>query len=336
MLLLALVGAVQGLYAQSGSTGSSWAAAGTEVAIVATHNFQTGSGTISAGIIGSERTAPIGIYSFLPNSSHTGASDNGFVDGYVRTYKRGAFTFPIGDNAKYRPVAISSAYPLKPAEAAYFGTDPATATTSSLKGGNEPALPTGAPFSTTALAGGLLGVSNIEYWDINGTSPAQITLTWDATSAISTLTSGSLSNLCIVGWDGSKWVKIPSAVDATSLLGGASSLTGGSITTTGALVPNAYTVYTFGRQAVANLSIAVSPATATGNKGELLTYTATITNAGPDVATNVKINSWMPTPTATVQSATASLGTYSSLTNQWSIASLPVGTATLTFTVKVN
>jgi hypothetical protein len=92
------------------------------------------------------------------------------------------------------------------------------------------------------MGAGVLSVDNVEYWDINGAESAKITLTWDATSAI-----GSLTSLTILGWNGSQWVAIPSTVDATSLLGGASSLASGSITTNAALVPNTYEVYTLGK-----------------------------------------------------------------------------------------
>jgi large repetitive protein len=87
---------------------------------------------------------------------------------------------------------------------------------------------------------------------------------------------------------------------------------------------------------IADLSLAFSPLTQTGNAGEYLTFTATVTNAGPDVATNVKVAIPMPEPKATLLSATTTFGTYNAVSKQWLIPSLPVGTATMTFTVKVN
>jgi uncharacterized repeat protein (TIGR01451 family) len=86
----------------------------------------------------------------------------------------------------------------------------------------------------------------------------------------------------------------------------------------------------------ADLSVAVSPATQTGNAGEFLTYTVTLTNGGPSTATNVVLDVPMPDPTATLLSATAAAGTYNSLTKEWTIPSLAVGSTSLTFTVKVN
>ena len=86
----------------------------------------------------------------------------------------------------------------------------------------------------------------------------------------------------------------------------------------------------------ADLSLAVSPASQTGNSGEFLTYTVTLTNAGPNTATNVGVSVPMPDPTATLLSATAATGSYSSTTKKWTVPSLAVGSTTLTFTVKVN
>jgi hypothetical protein len=84
----------------------------------------------------------------------------------------------------------------------------------------------------------------VEYWDVNGTVASNISLTWNSASTIQSLTAEKLSNLTIVGWDGSKWVKIPSAVDVTSIMGSTSTFTSGSITTTSPIIPNTYSVYT--------------------------------------------------------------------------------------------
>ncbi len=125
----------QKIQAQSGSFGSTFVGTGGEMAIFGQHNFITGSGTINAGIVGSERQPVIGVYSFVdPNGSWINASSTAFMDAYVRTYKAGAFTFPIGDNNVYRPAAVSASSNTAPTTAAYFGVDPTTATTSNLAG----------------------------------------------------------------------------------------------------------------------------------------------------------------------------------------------------------
>ena len=244
-LCLALLWTLNGkAVAQSASFGSSYAYGGGITSIIGQHDFQNGSGTISQGIIGSER-ATNSAYGCLQGASWLNAADAAFIDGYATTYGTGAFTFPIGDNGKYRPAAVSASTIALPASAAYYGVDPTTAITSALQGGNEVALPTGAPFAITAKGAGVSTVTNKEYWDIKGATAAKISLTWDATSAIGTLTSSTLANLAIVGWNGTQWVKIASTVDATSILGAASTLIEGSITTDAAITPNTYTVYSF-------------------------------------------------------------------------------------------
>lgn len=249
---------------QSGSFGNTFIFSGAEMGIVdVQHNFQNGGSGVLAGIVGTERTSAQGYLSFSGTASWAGAADNAHVDGYVKTYMTTAFTFPIGDNTKYRPAAVSVASLASPADAAYFGVDASTAITSSLKGGNEPVLPTGGAFITTSKDANINAVNNVEYWDINGAIAAKITLTWDVNSAIGTLTSNTLSNLSIVGWDGTKWVKIPSTVDGTALVGGSSSLTAGSITTDATIVPNTYNVYTLGSAVVTPVTCVIGSASPT-------------------------------------------------------------------------
>ena len=74
-------------YGQSGSFGGTFVHTSGEMGIYGQHNFQTGSGTINAGIIGAERQPPIGIYSFVsPNGSWINASSSAVVSGCVETY----------------------------------------------------------------------------------------------------------------------------------------------------------------------------------------------------------------------------------------------------------
>lgn len=230
--------------AQSGTYGNTFVFSGNEAAVHSVNqNFSTGGGAPLNGIVGTERVSPQGYVSFVGTATHTGASDAAHVDGYAKTYMSSAFTFPIGDNGKYRPARVSIASVANPANAAYFGVNPTSAITSSLKGGNEPVLPS-STYPSATKAADVQNVSTVEYWDINGTQSAQITLTWDAASGVAAMTGGALAKLTIVGWNGSQWVAIPSTVDATSILGGSSTTTAGSITTNSAITPSSYEVYT--------------------------------------------------------------------------------------------
>lgn len=245
-------------YAQGPNFGNIHIGPGGEMAIHnVTHNFQVGTGG-ELGIVGCERSGSQGFLSFVGTANHLGTINNAHVDGYVKTYSTTPFIFPIGDNNKYRPAAISRATINTPASAAYYNVSPNSATTTSLKGGIEPVLPIDGPFSTTATGSGIQSVDNVEYWEINGQTSAKITLTWDIISDINTITANNLTLLTILGWDGSKWIEIPSTFDSTSLLGGSSTISSGSITTDINIVPDLYSVYTLGSLSSSSPDLTIS------------------------------------------------------------------------------
>jgi hypothetical protein len=183
------------------------------------------------GVITTNRTAPRGIVSFPQAVSAVTASDSKYIDGYVKKNGTTRFIYPVGDNGNFRPFAASG----DGITGAYFMENPNTAS-----------LPAGAPFSVSNKEAGIGGISTQEFWDIDGTNASRITLTWNQASNIATLTGNQISQLAIVGWNSaaSRWDKIPSKVDATSLAGSASTLTSGSITTDLSITPDTYNVYT--------------------------------------------------------------------------------------------
>ncbi len=230
--------------AQEGSQGNTTIFGGAQMTFFSNHNFVTGGGGAQPGVILTERaTGNFGVLNFAgDNLTSTGASDAGYVDGYVRKYGAGAFVFPVGDNGNIGQFAASADGTM----GAYFHADANTATTSNLFTGSDyAALPNGGPFATANVGLNVDVVSTVEYWDIDGANATPLTLTWDAGSAIAPLTGSDLAKLTIVGWNGTEWVAIPSKVDVASVLGGSSSLTDGSITTLSPLAPDTYTAYTF-------------------------------------------------------------------------------------------
>jgi len=180
---------------------------------------------------------------FMGSASWQGASATSYVDGYVRSFKSGAFLFPVGDNGVFRPIAISSASLVTPSEAAYYSIDPSLAITSSIFGGSEPALPLGAPFARSSRKETIKAIDATGYWHAKGTLSAKISLSWIPSTAMATFTENNLQNLTIVGWKAGQWEEIPSSVDLTSILGGTSTYSTGSITTNASIVPNDYVVY---------------------------------------------------------------------------------------------
>lgn len=236
------------VYSQGTGWGNTFVTGGGETLLYGSFKFQAYSGGPMEGIIGTERTSPIGKLGFAVGAQWSNASNSAHVDGYANTYQTGFFIFPIGDNGLYRPAAVSKAAEDNPTNAAYFNADPTFAVTTRLRDQtkSEIPLPDGdnPPFPTSYMVKNLTKVSPIEYWDINGSIAAKITLTWAATSNVTSLTGGKLYPLTIAGWDGTKWVNIPSKVDATSILGSTSTLTAGSLTSTSEVIPSAYKVYT--------------------------------------------------------------------------------------------
>ncbi|CAG5000590.1 hypothetical protein DYBT9275_02493 [Dyadobacter sp. CECT 9275] len=254
LILLVLLALAFVARAQEGSQGNTVIHNNGQMTFFGNHNFLTGGGGALPGLILTQReTATMSVLNYGPavTNAITGADNTNHVDGYVRKLGAGAFVFPTGDNGQFGAFGAAA----DGTTGAYFFANPTTAVTSNLfTGGSYGPLPGGATFPTSSKAAGVATVSTVEYWDIDGANATPITLTWDATSDVTTLTGSNLNKLSIVGWDGSKWVAIASAVDATSILGGASSLTDGSITTSSAIVPSSFTVYTLASTASIDLT----------------------------------------------------------------------------------
>lgn len=189
-----------------------------------TLNFKT-------GYIVTPRTDITSNVYFTNGSISEGQSDASHVNGYVEKTGATAFTFPVGDGINLRPVGISAPANSTNFQAAYFKTNPNSAT-----------LPTGAPFPTANLATGVTGISNVEYWDVNGNSSINLTLSWNAASNLNTLTGGSITNLRVVGYNPStaKWENLGNAGGTTGTVSSTGTITAVAVT------PNTYSAITFG------------------------------------------------------------------------------------------
>ena len=202
---------------------------------VAANNFEFG----TSGTTATTRTTVYGKLSFAAAATWTSASNTHHVNGYVKTYKGNGsrFVFPIGNGTMYAPAAVKTNVTTG-VDAAYLRQDPASDTSTDGSGTVTATPKPSTTFNSTTLD----KVSSIEYWHIVGTK-TEISLTWRASSNISSTLTNSLADLTIAGWNGSQWVAVDSEVDVTSILTGASSLTAGSITSkAGATLT--YTYYT--------------------------------------------------------------------------------------------
>ena len=241
---------------QSASFGNTFIHNDGESNIFGMHDFNKTSAGILPGIVGTERDNQNSAYGIIGFSDVSpgwkGIGNDSYVDGYVKKYGTEGFVFPIGDNGKYRPIAIRGG---DETVAAYFNVDPAQAITDDLFGGNYPPLPIGGPFPQSSKQSTIVEISDIEYWDIDGANPTSITLTWNIFSEIERISNDDLTKLSIVGWTGSRWEIIPSKVDilflngtrSTPLFnGGISNSVQGSLTTLIDIKPDDYLAYTFG------------------------------------------------------------------------------------------
>jgi len=87
--------------------------------------------------------------------------------------------------------------------------------------------------------------------------------------------------------------------------------------------------------ATADLSVTKSANPPTPAQAQLVTFTITVSNAGPDTASNVVVNDLLNSGFV-YQSSTASAGVYNPTTGAWTIASIaPGGSETLTITAYV-
>jgi len=180
-----------------------------------------------SGRIITSRTAINTVLELRNDTPYMSASDGAHTDGYVANTGALAFTFPIGDDFRLRPMRVSAGASSATSTGAYFFEDPNNPTTF-----NE-------SFNTTRFQPSLSTINPFEFWDLNGATPAQVTLTWDATSQIGNI-ADDMENLRVVGWSATeeKWINLGNT--ATN-----GNLTIGEITSD-VILPNAYEALTIG------------------------------------------------------------------------------------------
>lgn len=184
--------------------------------------------TFTDGIVTTNRAQTGEFLHFLDDAVYINSSNVRHVDGYIGKTGDDAFTFPVGDGSAIRPVGIRGNNPTDFFKAAYFSTDPNVAT-----------LPVGGPFSTLSFDAGTLSfVNDAEYWDVQGVTTTPITLSWDASTNLSSWVQG-IDTLAIAGWEGSEWVYLGNAATTGNL-------TEGTITSQ-SVIPDNYSVFTLAK-----------------------------------------------------------------------------------------
>ncbi len=125
--------------------------------------------------------------SYNNDAVYVGDNNEKYVDGYASVNSDLGFTFPIGDDNRLRAASIESNIVSQEFKAAYFFED-VNYTTKLNKS-----------FNTNKKQDNILEISKEEFWDINGQSPVNVTLTWDEYSNIADMTN-NIKSLVIVGW----------------------------------------------------------------------------------------------------------------------------------------
>jgi hypothetical protein len=102
--------------AQEGSQGNTTIFGGAQMTFFSNHNFVTGGGGAQPGVILTERAAGnFGVLNFAgDNLTSIGASDAGYVDGYVRKYGAGTFVFPAHLFSPSETMVLSASLRLRP------------------------------------------------------------------------------------------------------------------------------------------------------------------------------------------------------------------------------
>lgn len=130
---------------------------------------------------------------FADGASWEEASVNGYVDGFAKSFSKEDYVLPIGNNEDYRPIIVSGG---SNAAASYFADDP------------------GAIAQT--LSDDIELLSGHGYYEIESIKPTQFSLTWNHFTGIDRLVD-DMGQLGIVGFDGDKWVAIPSEIEENQL-----------------------------------------------------------------------------------------------------------------------
>ena len=164
---------------------------------------------------------------YMDDAPYLGENDARYVDGYASITGDLDFTFPIGDDFRLRPMSIESQAATNTAKGAYFFEDP-----------NAPNFFPG-NFNTDSFANTLFGISEFEFWDLDGDVETRVTLTWDDNSNIPTLVD-NIDNLRVVAWDTNlrQWVNLGN-------FAASGDLNNGQITSE-LFIPNNYEALTFG------------------------------------------------------------------------------------------
>jgi hypothetical protein len=168
------------------------------------------------------RLDPFVSLQFLSDAFHTGSQNLSKVDGLVSLSNKQNFIFPVSDAEQLRPLIINSAGINSNAQCIYF-----------FGNAND------AGFLTTIFDASMLeNIGNQEFWQLEGTVPSTVQISWNDRSQLSLMTD-QVEAVTIVGWSKAEnqWVNLGGTAVGNLSQGFATSST---------FVPNDYEALTFG------------------------------------------------------------------------------------------
>ena len=154
-------------------------------------------GNLISGDVQTPRDVSVQFLSFTNDSFYTGESSVSKIDGYGAVRNKQDFIFPVGDASRIRPLTIASMAIQPQVKCAYFPEDPNSPKSLSQS------------FETSKASRPHLQVSDKEFWRLEGSIPARVTLSWDVYSNVAGLAQ-FLTELKVVGWSKAtqQWVNL--------------------------------------------------------------------------------------------------------------------------------
>ncbi|WP_228236905.1 gliding motility-associated C-terminal domain-containing protein [Allomuricauda sp. M10] len=168
------------------------------------------------------RSDPFVSLQFLSDTFHTGSQNLSKVDGLASVSNKQNFIFPVGDAEQLRPLIINSEGVNSTAQCIYF-----------FGNANDAGFLTSV-FDNTILE----NISDQEFWQLEGSVPSTIQISWNNRSQLSLITD-QVEAVTIVGWSKAQnqWVNLGDSAVGDLNQGFAASAS---------FVPNDYEVLTFG------------------------------------------------------------------------------------------
>lgn len=189
------------------------------------------------GIVSTSRGTNYGLISFAPQSNWERADNNAHVDGFVRMHSNNTFSFPTGNDRIFQPAQIQRVNESIPVDISFSHQ----------------------PHTNLQAETGIDQVSDEFYWELIGSQPATIALSWSAFSNLDQLTENDINRLGIVGYDGTQWRTIESELDNANFNDTSpSSLLSGSIRSKNPINLEGYTALTLARMGSTDMTIDVS------------------------------------------------------------------------------